>query len=226
MLSKPLPTHAREKDVVGVCQSLVGMTLQLQIHATLPSGEQLHITAPDCDSIGRNCETVVVDILKHKIGDEIAKGPPNAFPDATLGKRINLECKCGDGFDLAGFSAFVNDVSSEGGLFNKVFMTRYLIFEYSWNSPTATITSFHYVPIWKAVLYDKIRPLGVQVKAGIWFNIRPCVRSGFGDINKTPGKFIKNLIECINLCPQIQDKDAKIASIEKQFGDICAEYVV
>ncbi len=227
MLSKiALPTHAREDDVIRVCQSLIGMTLQIQIHATLPSGEQLHIIAPDCDSIGRNFETVVVDILKHKVGDDIEKGPPNEFPDARLGEIINLECKCGDGFDLASFSAFVNEVSTEGGLFNKVFMTRYLIFEYSWNSPTATIISFHYVPIWKALLYDKIRPLSVQVKSSIWFNLRPCARSGFGDDTKTPTRFIHNLIECIKLCPQIQEKDTKISSIEKQFADISAKYLV
>ena len=64
----------------------------------------------------------------------------------------------------------------------------------------------------------------MQVKRNIWYNIRPDSVKNWYLPEKTPKLFIDKIIECITKCPNIENKDEKIKSINDQFTKIQLKY--
>jgi hypothetical protein len=57
----------------------------------------------------------------------------------------------------------------------------------------------------------------MQIKKNMWYNIRPESVKKWYCSTKTPRLFIDKIIECIYLCPHIEDKMNKITTITTQF---------
>jgi hypothetical protein len=64
----------------------------------------------------------------------------------------------------------------------------------------------------------------MQIKKNIWYNIRTDSVKKWYSITKTPQLFIEKIIECINVCPHIEDKISKITTIRNQFENLKLKY--
>jgi hypothetical protein len=117
---------------------------------------------------------------------------------------------------------------SNDGVFRKLFKTKYMIFEYTYDDAVAIIVKHHYLNVWNLVNYDGSHPVSMQIKNQTWYNIRPSAVSKWYDATKTPRRFIEAIIKCINQCNQIEmfDKLRYTASINRQFNDIECNYVM
>jgi len=104
------------------------------------------------------------------------------------------------------------------GINEKIFKTKYLIFEYRSSNEGFVITKFWMTDIWKLVNYNRKYPLSIQVKRNIWYNIRPCSKNTWDDPEKTANKFIECLTECIQMCPHLLDKENIIESITNNWS--------
>lgn len=112
----------------------------------------------------------------------------------------------------------------DGGVYKKIFKTKYLVFEYTINNEKIKIIKFHYLNVYNLVGYSGKIPITMQIKKNIWYNIRPDSVKKWYCNTKTPQLFINKIIECINNCHHIEDKMNKIKSITKQFNDIKLKY--
>ena len=219
-----LPIYRNTQSLLDVCNSFVDQSLRLTVHFM---GRDIPVSDPNV--VGNVFETVAWNGGLQTIGD-LEKGPPNAPTDFYAQNReFYKEMKLFRGspaFDLSNFTSYINQLCEEGGVMKKLFRTNYLVFKYATEGEMSVIKSFHYLNVWKLVEYDGVHPLTVQVKAGMWYNIRPGAVSGWTDTNKSPARFIDGICKCIESCPQITDKETRIANIRQQFATILTEYHV
>lgn len=218
-----LPIYRNLPILLQTCNNFVGQTLRLTVNFM---GHDIPVTDPNV--VGNVFETIAWDHFR-SIGD-IEEGPLQDPPDFYAQNReFNFEVKTfrgSPGFDLSSFLSYINQLCLPNGVFNKVFRTDYLVFEYSSQADGSRIEKFYHTHIWKMVKYGGQHPLSAQVKGGVWNNLRPCAASGWNDTTKTPAKFIDGIIACIEACPQITERDGKIANIREQFSKISSEYAV
>ena len=128
------------------------------------------------------------------------------------------------GFDIGNFTSYVNMLTEDGGVYKKLFKTKYLVFEYSIIDEKIKIIKFHYLNVYNLVGYSGKTPITMQIKKNVWYNIRPESVKKWYLTYKTPQLFIDKIIECINNCPHIEDKITKINSIASQFNNIKLKY--
>jgi hypothetical protein len=219
-----LPLYRNTQRLIDVCNSFVGQSLRLTVHFM---GREIPVSDPNV--VGNVFETVAWNSGLQYIGD-VEKGPSNAPTDFYAQNReFHQEMKvfCGTpNFDISDFASYVMQLCEEGGVMKKLFRTNYIVFNYAPEGDVSIIKSFHYVSVWKLVKYGGVHPLSMQVKRGTWCKIRPGAASGWTDATKTPARFIDGICECIEACPQIADKQTKIANIRQQFATILTEYHV
>jgi|688.fasta_scaffold208482_2 hypothetical protein len=108
----------------------------------------------------------------------------------------------------------------DGGVYKKIFKTKYLVFEYAIINKKAKIVKFHYLNVYNLVGYSGKTPITMQIKKNIWYNIRPESVKKWYCSTKTPKLFIDRIIECINKCPHIEDKINIITNITAQFESL------
>lgn len=181
----------------------------------------------NCNALGDVLEDVFYPIIKENL-DDFEEGPEQASPDYYgKGKKFEFEQKVfkkKPGFDIGNFTSYVTMLTEDGGVYKKIFKTKYLVFEYSSIDKKIKIIKFHYLNVYNLVDYSGTTPITMQKKKNIWYNIRPGSVKNWYSSDKTPQLFIDKIIECINECPHIEDKINKINSITTQFNNLKLKY--
>jgi hypothetical protein len=181
------------------------------------------------NAMGDILEDIFYPSIKEKL-DDFEEGPKQASPDYYgSNKEFEFEQKAfkkSPGFDIGNFESYIDSLCKEGGVYKKLFNTKYLVFEYTINNEKIKIVKFHYLNVYDLVGYSsKIYPITLQSKRGMWYNIRTDSVKNWYSPEKNPKMFIDAIIKCIDKCPNhIKDKAGKIASITAQFNDIELKY--
>lgn len=189
--------------LLSLCKSFVGEKIHMRAsfrNATVP------VTNPNL--VGDLLEDIFFPFYK-EVCPEFERGPKQEPPD-FIGEEFQFEQKAFNGkasFDISNFTSLVHQMSKPGGLEKKVFKTKYLVYEYDLEDDAFIIKNFWLLNIWQLPAYDKKYPICMQMKKGIWYNIRPGSPSGWYDTAKTPQKFLDKLIQCIDNCTHLEDKD-------------------
>lgn len=212
--SKMDQNYDNEDKLIQLCKSFENEKVSL--NATF-MGKNIPIC--NCNAVGDILEDVFYPIFKEEL-DDFEEGPKQASPDYFgMNKTFEFEQKVfmtNPGFDIGNFTSYVNKLCENGGVYKKIFKTKYLVFEYSISDEKITIVKFHYLNVYNLVSYKGKYPISMQVKKNVWYNIRPdSVKNWYSPL-KTPQLFIDNIIECIKICPHIEDKENKINSITEQ----------
>jgi hypothetical protein len=225
LLKKALPAYTKLAQLETLCRSFVGQTVQIQLTFM---GRQIQVI--NTNIVGDLLEDVFYHGGLKDLGD-FEEGPLQASPDFYAeDKTFLFEQKVyakTPGFDISNYSEFVDTMAAEGGVFKKLFRTKYIVFEYEIVPEGVRIKTFSLLNIWQLPNYTGMNPLSVQNKRGVWYNLRPQGASSWSDATKTPARFVEALKESIRQCPNaLQDKEAKLSSIDAQWQAIQAEYAV
>jgi hypothetical protein len=216
--SKHSNEYQNLKELERLCESFIGKSFKLEVSF---NGVSLPIINPNL--VGDLLEDLFYPFYKKTCSD-FERGPKQQPPDFYAGGRtFRFEQKAfygSPGFDISNFTSFVNQLSEPGGLENKIFKTKYLVYEYGVNGDDYIIKKFWLLNIWDLPSYDNKYPISMQVKKGMWYNIRPGVSSSWSDKSKTPEKFINNILECIDICEHLEKKDEMKLSIITQFEKV------
>jgi len=124
-----------------------------------------------------------------------ANDKSQVFPDFTAvidGKKYGIGIKCWNyqnspGFDNANFDGFYREVFTQP---KKLYAT-YLIFGYTPNKHGFEINNIYLKKVWDITSSTKSRPLGLQVKQGQPYAIRPF------PFHTTPERAFTNVLEFI-----------------------------
>lgn len=154
----------------------------------------------------------------------IVPGPRQQSPDFVVGNDWLIEQKSfleSPGFDISNFNSFVNQLAEEGGVIKKIFKTKYIIYKYKFleDEKKYQIKNFWFLNVWQLPQYNGMRPISIQIKHNQWYNIRPGSHSSWTDESKTVQVFFDKLFECIDMCPNLTNKDILKKRINLQFEE-------
>ena len=200
-----------------LCKSFIGEKITLNCtfkNRTIP----IH----NSNLVGDLLEDVFYPFYKETCSD-FEEGPPQDSPDFFAEeKTFHFEQKAfhgSPGFDISNFTSFLHQISQPGGLEKKIFRTKYLVYEYGMDEKCFIIKNFWLLNIWQLPLYDKTHPISMQIKKKMWYNMRPGAKSSWQDEQKTPQKFLDKLLECLEKCHHVEDKEALKSSIVTQMQE-------
>ena len=200
-----------------LCKSFIGNTITNRITF---KGRSISIMNPNI--IGDLLEDVFYPFYKETCPD-FEEGPKQESPDFfAQSKEYRFEQKVfikSPGFDISNFTSFIHQISKPDGLVNKIFKTKYLVYEYGIEKDAFVIKNFWMLNIWNLPSYGKTYPISMQVKKKMWYNIRPGTSASWSDSSKTPHIFLDNLLQCIENCLHLEDKDTLKSSIIKQIEE-------
>ena len=190
----------------------------------------IQLQLKNCNVVGDIFEDVFYQIVRENLTD-FEQGPKQASPDYYGdNKQFEFELKTftkQPGFDIGNFTSYISQLCEENGLFRKILNTKYLIFEYMMDTNNVvTIKKFYYLNVWNLVSYTGKYPISMQVKKNMWYNIRPDSVKNWNDSTKTFHVFIEQLIQCINMCHHIEDKQTKILNIKNQYTSLISKYTL
>lgn len=195
-----------------VCRSFVGK--EVNLHATIDGLPPTIICNPNI--VGNLLEDVFFPHYKAACPD-MMQGDKQMPPDFYgFQKEFLFEQKtfCGSpSFDLSNMTSLLHQLSHPGELMKKIFKTKYLVYEYQIKDSSIVITDFWLLNIWNLPSYNGKYPMSMQVKKNIWYNLRPGSKSSWTDNTKTCEVFFEKLIECIEKCPHIYEKEKLTTSI-------------
>lgn len=208
------PIYPNLEGLNQLCTSFIGKKIQLTA-----SFNNRTIPIKNPNLIGDLLEDLFFPFYKETCPD-FEEGPKQECPDFFAGnKAYQFEQKAflgSPGFDISNFTSFLHQISKPGGLETKLFRTKYLVYEYGMEEEYFVIKNFWMLSIWQLPTYDNTYPISMQVKKKMWYNIRPGTKLSWNDPTKTPLKFIEKIIECLEKCPHIEDKDTLKDSIITQ----------
>ena len=214
--------YPNSEILTSVCKSFEGQDISLTVTFM---GKIIPIC--NCNAVGDILEDVFYPIIKENL-DDFEEGPKQASPDYYgINKHFEFEQKVfmkSPGFDIGNFTSYINMLCQDGGVYKKLFKTKYLVFEYAIINEKIKIVKFHYLNVYNLVGYSGKTPITMQIKKNMWYNIRPESVKKWYCSTKTPKLFIDKIIECINLCPHIEDKMNKITTITTQFESVKLKY--
>jgi hypothetical protein len=216
-------TYPKEKKMIEICLSFENELVPM--YAKFLNKD---IKINNCNAFGDIFEDIFYSSIKDKLTD-IIKGPKQKSPDFYGDeKKQEFELKTftiNPNFDISNFTSFIHQICKEGGVFKKILNTKYLIFEYIMNDEIK-IKKFHYVNVWNLVSYTGKYPISMQVKKNMWYNIRPDSVKHWYNKDKTFHIFMKKIIECIEKCHHIDNKNDKINNIKKQYDELVSKYTL
>ena len=220
-----IPLYPKSEHLNEVCKLLIGEKIEVSA-----SFMGTIIPIIDVNMVGTILENVLFPTLKARLGFREGpnkNAPTDFFGDETGDFRFELKVfLVSPGFDLANFASYIDQLCAKNGVFDKLFRTKYIVFEYAMENQSIVIKNFHYLNIWQFSAKKGKHPHSMQVKRGVWSNMRSGAVSGWSDKTKTPALFIDKIIECIMMCPQITDKDDKCNNIRTQWNDISSKYAL
>jgi hypothetical protein len=152
---------------------------------------------------------------------DLIRTPPYASPDfVSPSGDYGYEHKCftkQPSFDIGNFESYVSQLCEHNGVRKKVLGTKYIVFEYSNDVVSTRLENFYMMNVWNLVGYDGKYPITMQVRRGNWCSIRPSAVSEWYKADKTPSRFMKSLLRCIEICPNgIKHRETKIRQIADQ----------
>ena len=214
MTSSQHKEYPHLKELNKLCESFKGQTITLQ---AVFQGHSINICNPNL--VGDLLEDIFFTRFKEAFPD-FEEGPKQDPPDYYAGGRefmFEQKAFCSSpGFDISNFTSFFTQISKEGGLIQKIFKTKYLVFQYAVKENAFQIVNFWLLNIWQLPTYDLSKPLSIQDKKGIWYNFRPGPSSSWNNPQKTAERFIRSLLECLEQCPHLQNKQTIKESILRQ----------
>lgn len=221
---KPFSGYPNSEMLNVICKSFEEQEISL---TAIFMGKSIPIC--NCNAVGDILEDIFYPIIRD-ILDDFEEGPKQVSPDYYgASKTFEFEQKVfmkQPGFDIGNFTSYVNMLSEDDGVYKKIFKTKYLVFEYNISNKKIKIVKFHYLNVYNLCGYSGKTPITMQIKKNMWYNIRPESVKKWYSPTKTPQLFIDKIIECIKLCPHIEDKTTKIASISNQFDDLKLKYTI
>jgi hypothetical protein len=202
----------------ALCKSFVGRKIYLTASF---NGRSIGIKNPNL--VGDLLEDIFYPFYKDACPD-FEEGPKQESPDYFAKQQeFQFEQKAwyqSPGFDISNFTSLVHQMSKPDGVEKKLFKTKYLVYEYDIDGDAFIIKNFWMLNIWDLPTYDKTYPISMQVKKKVWYNIRPGTKSDWSNAKKTPMYFLEKLIECIDKCPHLEDKETLKTSIMKQIDEL------
>ena len=213
------------EDIIKISKEFIGHYITLTAEFSF-NGKKIILR--DCNVIGNILEDIFVKEYSEKILS-FEKGPKQESPDFwTTNKLYEYEIKCftkSPGFDIANFNSYIDQLQIPGGVYKKIFLTKYLVFEYQISENKIYIKDFKFLNTWDIMGYNGKNPMTVQNKKGIWYNLRPCGKKEWIKNSKGPYLLVNKILESIEKCPNnIKDKEEKKQSIEKQFKELTDKY--
>jgi len=201
----------------ALCKSFVGKEFVLTANF---NGRSLPIMNPNL--VGDLLEDMFFPFYKEAFPD-FEEGPKQESPDFFAHeKQFQFEQKTfynSPGFDISNFTSLIHQISKPGGLVKKVFKTKYLVYEYGVKGSAFVIKNFWMLNIWNLPTYRKTYPISMQLKKKMWYNIRPGTKASWMGSTKTPHMFLDNLLECINKCPHLEERESLKSSIVTQIEE-------
>lgn len=222
---KTIPIDKDFQSLNKLCKSFINHNVKL---TALFSYDKKYTFVSNCNAVGDILEEIFFERFK-KVSPTIKVGPKQSSPDFwTHNKEFEYEMKVftkNPSFDVSNFSSYISQLVEKNGVFRKLFQTKYIVFEYEIKNNTIIIKNFKALNVWNLVGYDGKYPISIQSKRNMWYNIRPSPIKDWSNQNKTPTKFVKNIIKAIKECPNnIQNKDKIINEIQTQFDNIKSKY--
>jgi hypothetical protein len=207
--------YSKTKELIDVCKSFIGHFVQVNANFM---GRSIPIS--NGNAVGDILEDVFYPIFKKELDFE--EGPKQASPDfyGDSSKEFKFEMKVftkSPGFDIANYASYVDQLSKENGVVDKLFKTKYLIFEYFIQEDKIYIKNFHYLNVWQLPLYTGKHPISIQEKRGQVYNLRSGSVTTWYNSEKTPNLFIDSIVKLIKNYPGVADRDVKITKIHEQF---------
>lgn len=200
-----------------LCKGFIGEKIVLT--ATF-KGRSLPIMNPNL--VGDLLEDIFYPFYK-EVCPDFEEGPKQESPDFFGHEReFQFEQKAfygSPGFDISNFTSLIHQISKPGGLIKKIFKTKYLVYEYGIEESAFVIKNFWMLNIWNLPTYHNLYPISMQVKKSVWYNIRPGTKAGWMDSSKTPHVFLDSLLQCIDRCSHLEDKQALKTSILTQMEE-------
>lgn len=222
LVLEKIPEYINNEILKSVCKSFEDQDISLTVTFM---GKSIQIC--NCNAVGDILEDVFYPIIKYNL-DDFEEGPKQASPDYYgMNKQFGFELKVfmkSPGFDIGNFTSYINMLCEDGGVYKKIFNTKYLVFEYEIINKKIKIKRFHYLNVYNLVSYTGKNPVSMQIKKNMWYNIRPDSVKKWYCSTKTAQLFIENIINCINICPHIEDKNNKINIITNQFESLKLKY--
>ncbi len=214
--------YDKENELINICKKFINE--EIKIYAECMN-KKIKIT--NINLIG----DIFEDILYNKICETIndfEEGPKQSSPDFyAFNKKYEYELKTftkNPNFDISNYASYIDQLCENNGVYRKVFRTKYLIFEYIFIDNKIFIKNFDILNVYNIVSESNKYSINMQVKRKIWYNIRPSSKKSWYLSNKTPDLFIKNIIQSIKDCPNIDNKEIKIQNIEEQYKNIKLKY--
>jgi hypothetical protein len=196
--------YSRLQEVNGICSSLIGETVNFLGRI----GRREMLPLADSNSFGNIFEDLLFPLLKGNFPD-FEKGLPQQPPDYLAG-LFGFEVKTfnsntGPGFDISNVSSLIRQLSED--LIKKMFMTKYLVFEYANDGTSFKIVNFWLLNLWQLPSYNSKYPLSLQNKNGQWYNFRPSSKDSWNDPQKTPQLFLERILKCIDEAPGLENRE-------------------
>ena len=204
-------------NIINICTEFKGKIIKINAFFSYDNE-----TTPIVNNnlIGNILENIFFSRIKKKV-DNFSQGPKQNSPDYYINNDYEYEQKVyinKPNFDIGNYESYINQLANKDGVYRKLYKTKYLVFEYDIIDDYILIKDFKILNIWNIVGYDGKYPITIQNKRGTWYNIRSSSNNDWDIKDKTPEKFIKNIILSIKECPNnISNKDFLINSINKQF---------
>jgi hypothetical protein len=208
------------KIIENICKNMIGKKIKLFAKFDknmINLCELIDIN----NSIGCILQSIMFNIFQKNI-NTFESGPKQKSPDFINRKIFEYELKCFEknpNFDISAYVCFVNQLIKNYGLQRKLY-TKYLIFEYILDTNFIIIKNVYIKNIWNLINYSGKYPISVQNKKNIWYNIRPSCKNNWNDLNKTPKLFIKKMIQSIQQCPNLQNKNNILKNIIEQYKEM------
>ena len=165
------------------------------------------------------CGTIIENIVGSYLCKNFAnikKGLPQQPPDFIVDTDKFIEIKAynkSPNFDISNYNSFINQICEPNGIKNKIINTTFIVFNYECVDHGFRILSIKSLKLWNIVGYDGCRPISLQVKNNVWYNIRPKTNLSDIDQRRDFKYFIDKLLLTIDMCPSYTS-DQRIKFIE------------
>ena len=210
--------YPKLEQLEELCKSFIGKKITL----TATFGETT-IPIKNPNLVGDLLENIFYPSYK-EICPDFEEGPKQESPDFFAQNReFFFEQKCFKTqahFDIGNFSSFVHQLAAPGGLIKKLFKTKYLVYEYGVTDDGFDIKNFWLLDLWNLPGYNKNTcPITMQVKKGMWYNIRPASKTTWYDKEKTPAMFMIYFLECMERHENFKNNEDLRKSIINQMKE-------